>query len=465
MEKSEHQFTQFRLQLYQHFKNQRAAAMIESIDALCSNTYLPSVVTLSLSDYFRRDYNSLYKAIAEYPLEEDQENLAQLIGPYLPQPWKRKFWLLGVDVTSYPRPFALRLADRGYVYQPNPIRGNKPIIPGHAYSDVFLLPERSSQQYEHWALPLSAKRVKSKADKKQVAVQQICRLLENQGLPFYQQLCALVGDSDYSAPACLASICSQKNLVGIVRVRSNRVFSQPLKATHSAAKRGHPPWYGKSFRLRDGRTWPKPDEKDSTTFTGYKGKVYRVEIEGWNNLLMRGKCKPKSVPMQRYPFTLLRIRLYNEKGKLVHKKPLWLIVIGEQRQELNLTEIHEAYQQRYDIEHFFRFGKQKLLLDRFQTPVAEHEEKWWEIAHLAYLQLWVGRQYAVKKVRPWERYLLKVKDKPLSPAMVQRSFGGIIWQFGTPADAPKRRGNSPGRRKGTILTPRTPQPIIYKGQI
>jgi hypothetical protein len=59
--------------------------------------------------------------------------------------------------------------------------------------------------------------------------------------------------------------------------------------------------------------------------------------------------------------------------------------MGERRNELTLLDIFQAYQRRYDIEHFFRFGKQRLLLDRYQTPETGHEEKWWLMAHLAYL--------------------------------------------------------------------------------
>jgi hypothetical protein len=457
-----HQFSQSRLQLYQHFNKRRAAALIELLDTLCSNDYFPSVVSLSLSHYAQRHHNSEYKAIEAYPLEEDQEFLAQLLRPYLSLPRKRKFWLLGGDVTSCPRPHASCLEDRSYVYQPNSIRGNQPVIPGHAFSHFFSLPERSEQEYPHWALPFSGKRVNSKADKKQVMVQQIRCWLNNPNLPWYQQFSAFVGDSDYSTPPFLAAIGSLKNLVGILRVRSNRVFYCPPKAAQKAPGRGRPVIYGKTFKLKDGRTWPKPDKTATTTYKGYRGKEYQVEIQAWQNLLMRGKRKPTLIPMQNYPFTLLRICLYNDKGKPVHKKPLWLIMLGELRQEISLSEGWEAYQQRYDIEHFFRFSKQKLLLDRFQTSLVQHEEKWWQIVNLAYLQLWMARKYCVKTIRPWEKHL-RAKDKPGSPSMVQRSFGGIIWQFGTPAPKPKRRGNSPGRPPGTILPPRARQPIIHKG--
>jgi hypothetical protein len=455
------QFSQSRLQLYQHIKKRRAA-LTELLDTLCSNDYFPSVVSLSLSQYSRRHHNSKYKAIEAYPLEEDLEFLAQLLGPYLSPPRIRKFWLFGGDVSSYPRPYALRLADRTYVYQPNPIRGNKPITVGHAYSNLFHLPERNEQEYAHWALPFSGERVNSKADKRQVMVQQISRWLTPPQLPWYQQFCAFAGDSDYSTPPFLAAIGSLKNLVGIIRVRSNRVFACPPQATQKASGPGRPPLYGKAFKLGDESTWPQPDDTATTTFKGYKEKEYRVEIQAWHNLLMRGKRKPTLIPMQNHPFTLLRICLYNKKGKPVHKKPLWLIMIGERRQEISLPEGFEAYQQRYDIEHFYRFSKQKLLLDRFQTSLVQNEEKWWQIANMAYLELWMARKDCVKIIHPWEHHL-RLKDKPPSPSMVQRSFGGIIWQFGTPAPEPQRRGNSPGRPLGTVLPPRARQPIIHKG--
>ena len=34
----------------------------------------------------------------------------------------------------------------------------------------------------------------------------------------------------------------------------------------------------------------------------------------------------------------------------------------------------ETFLQRFDIEHFFRFGKQRLLLTAAQTPNVETEE-------------------------------------------------------------------------------------------
>jgi hypothetical protein len=118
--------------------------------------------------------------------------------------------------------------------------------------------------------------------------------------------------------------------------------------------------------------------------------------------------------------------------------------------------------QRYDLEHFFRFCKQKLLLDKFQTPDDKHEEHWWRLVTLAYLQLWAAKDAASHLPRPWEQYLPSPAEKQPSPAMVLRDMSRIIWQIGTSAPMPKPRGKSPGRRKGMKLSPRTRQPVMKK---
>jgi hypothetical protein len=55
---------------------------------------------------------------------------------------------------------------------------------------------------------------------------------------------------------------------------------------------------------------------------------------------------------------------------------MWLIMMGQRRSELRITEGYQAYRQRYNIEHLLRFGKQRLLLNASGTPQVEHEENW-----------------------------------------------------------------------------------------
>ena len=459
------QLTQFREEVYQNF-NKRSDTLMDLVDAISSNTQARSVVELCLEDSFRRDYTSLFKAIAAYQPEKAAKSLAQLAAPYLPKPEKRSFWLFGADVTPQSRPYAPTLQDRSYVYQPTPIRSNKPITIGHQYSDVFYLPEREPKQSKNWVVPLSTQRVKTSADKELVGAGQVCVLLEDEGMPFYNQLCAEVVDSSYSKPAYLHANRSKANLVSIARSRGNRTYYRQPLTTDQPTSRGHPTWFGEEFRLLDPSTWPKPEETATTTFTSRRGRTYTVVIEAWYDMLMHGERKPVSIPMQCHPFTLVRICLYNSTGELAYKNPMWLIVIGEKRRQLSLLEIFEAYQQRFDLEHFFRFGKQRMLLDAFQTPETEYEEHWWQLVHLAYLQLWIARYESDFLPRPWERSLpsMKVETKIPSPALVQRDFARIIRRIGTPARLPKRRGKSPGRQKGTVLTRRERPPVVFKGK-
>jgi hypothetical protein len=155
-----------------------------------------------------------------------------------------------------------------------------------------------------------------------------------------------------------------------------------------------------------------------------------------------------------------------QDGTALYKKPLWLMVTGARRQELSLAEIADSYFRRFDIEHFFRFGKQKLLLDRFQTPDARHEENWWWICIFSYIMLYHTRLLANQVKHPWERRPKKLESiKILTPSQVQRDYERIIKGIGTPASAPKPRGNSSGRREGTRVACRKDCPIVKKAEL
>jgi hypothetical protein len=431
---------------------------MDLVDALSSNTTARTAVELTLNPHFRRHYSALNKAVAVSSLTNQQ--LASLANQGIGAPNKRKFHLLGTDVTSNPRPFAQTLPDRGFVYQPNTIKGNKPIAIGHQYSFWAWLPEWAPPKTGNWVVPLSMQRVASQENKEMIGASQLGQMLADKNLPFGTDLCVEVADSAYSKPAYLNANRGHKNLVTIARARSTRTFHRQPESETVSGEKGHPIWYGKPFCLKEPDTWDAPDQTAETTFSSRKKVPYRVEIQAWHNLLMRGG---KDCPMHQYPFTLVKIRWYNQKGEALFQKPLWLIVMGDRRMELSLLDIYEAYLQRYDLEHFFRFGKQNLLLDKFQTPDDKREEHWWRLVALAYLQLWIAKDNACHLPRPWEPALPSTANKQLTPAMVLRDMSRIIRQLGTPAPAPRPRGKSPGRRTGMKLTPRSRQPVLKKG--
>jgi hypothetical protein len=456
---------QFRTSLYQNFEN-RADTLMDLLDAMCSTPGAKSVAEYSLASVFRRSYSTLYKAIAEMELEEMW--LPHRLVPYLPCLQRWPFWLLMVDVTPAPRPYAHTLADRGMVYQPEVVKGKLPVTIGHQYSTVTLGLEAEAGMSSSWVLPLLNKRVSTTQDKELVGGGQINALLRDEKLPFGRELTVEVGDSSYSKPAYLCSHRQFPNLVTITRARGTRVFYhlyEPTEEEKANPKAGHPTWYGERFALADPTTWGEPDDTLTLPETSRRGKVYQVEIQAWHNLLMPGKHKPVRLPMHEHPFTLVRIVRYGEDGQPAFKHPLWLIVMGERRHELILLHIHQAYASRFDEEHFFRFGKQKLLMVDFQTPEVEHEENWWQLVHIAYAQLWMTRHLADVLPNPWERYLPAMKQRLTSPTLVQRDFERIIRQLGTPAQLPRLRVISPGRRKGTKLPKRPRQKVVVKSQI
>ena len=320
------------------------------------------------------------------------------------------------------------------------------------------MPEKAALHSAPWVIPLSGVRVESSSSGREVGSAQINFLLEHWSLTAEGKLVVLVVDSGYSVRPFLCQQVAHENLVTVARVRSNRVFYQLPSTCEWPRPRGHPTWYGERFDLKDETTWHPPDETSQTTLITHRGKILTVTIKAWHQMLSRGT---KDCPMHLHPFTLLQIRVTDEEGKQVWR-PMWLIVIGQRRQQLTAEESWQAYRQRYDLEHFLRFGKQKLLMTAFQTPEVEREENWIQLTLLAYAQLWAARELAVNLPRSWERYLPHSREGRITPSVVQRDFTRIISQIGTPAKLPKPRAYTPGRTLGQSQTPRPRHQVIMR---
>ena len=117
------------------------------------------------------------------------------------------------------------------------------------------------------------------------------------------------------------------------------------------------------------------------------------------------------------------------------------------------------------MEHFFRFGKQRLLTTSYQTPIVEHEENWWQITQLAYVQLFLAQDLADTLPKPWERYLPQfAANGSASPSMVQRDFRRIIRTIEPMQESPKPRGKSPGRAVGDAQKRRERHEVIKKSK-
>lgn len=168
--------------------------------------------------------------------------------------------------------------------------------------------------------------------------------------------------------------------------------------------------------------------------------------------------------MHTVPLRVLQVTVKDKNGKSVYQRPLWLVVTGKQCGVLRLADIWEAYRQRFDVEHFFRFGKRRLLLVSYQTTETTHEETFTILSMLSYVQLYLAREIAQSHRYPWERgHDSTPTTKPASPSQVQRDYARIINQVvGTPASAPKQRGIPEGRAVGATQPLRAKLPVVKK---
>ena len=151
----------FRNKLYSLFPL-RKDAIVELMDAnSASNNSLNSVVHLSKSEFFTRQYPSITDALTdglgEAKWDDIQTLLWQTIKPKNEVPYHR----FVVDCTPQDRLHAKTLDDRSIVHKANPAPGNKPICAGHEYSTVVYVPPGSSAERKRWVVPLSTQRVPS----------------------------------------------------------------------------------------------------------------------------------------------------------------------------------------------------------------------------------------------------------------------------------------------------------------
>ncbi len=365
-------------------------------------------------------------------------------------------------MTPAVRAYAKTLEDKSIIYSPNPAPGNKPIAVGHAYSVFACLPEKTPSSSFPWVIPLSVDRVNSSEKGHEVGPQKLCELLNDNSLPFSHSLCVHVADTAYFTLPIREMTSTIDNLVSMIRLRSNRTVYAP--STKKDKKK-----YIDKMALNQSTTHCQPDQVVEIETLTSKNRLVKVVIQVWHDRLLRGSNQFKGYEN---PFNLYQICVFDTKTKKkIFKRPLWLAVDGKRRHELDAKSVYESYRQRYDIEHFFRFGKQKLLMASFQTPDLIHEEKWWKIVQLAYTQLYLSRHICQRVPNPWEKYLPKFKQPlegdmkvTVSPSLAQRYFPKILELIGTPAQDVRKIKPGTGREEGDKQEKRAVYPIIFKSQ-
>ena len=461
MQQIKEQLQKFRQEIYDLFIK-RPDAIFNLLDALSSDGHqYKSVVELSQSPRFEREYSSITDAITHGLSDVDFKKIQMQVFNHTRATVNRPH-LFFTDCTNNPRPYAKVMREREIVHFPNPAPGNKPICVGHQYSLLAMAPQGERSKNGRWLIPLSMQRVGLDEKGNETGVQQVLELIDELGLE--DELCINTGDSLYGSEACRKKAVAKQNLVQMFRLSNKRkLYRAPeyLKVQGPGRRK----LFGDKVMLSDPQTHPSPNAVQTIKMSTKKGKICEVELTLFKNLLLRGS---KDFASQEHPLNVVKAVVKDNDGALVFKRPLWIGIIGARKDEVSSEMAYNTYLNRYDIEHFFRFGKQKLLLDAYQTPELKHEEYWWKFVPLAYVQLYLARQLADVLPKPWERYLPEYKDASQktglekTPSQTQRSFANILEMIGTPAKTSVPRGNPKGREFGVKPDKREAHPIHFK---
>ena len=161
---------------------------------------------------------------------------------------------------------------------------------------------------------------------------------------------------------------------------------------------------------------PKPDSVKTLEEKTSNGKIQKVKISLYKNYICKGS---KGHKMSDIPANFVRVEVYKEDGTKKYNRDLWLEVVGDKKDELSLEDVYLAYKSRFDIEHFFKFGKSKLLMDKLQTTDPEKEEDFILFGMIAYHLLYYCKALLNDvTLRKWER---KKRGNANSPWRVYRA--------------------------------------------
>ncbi len=461
--------------------------------ALAGNENAQSPTELSLSPIFNYHYSNVSKAIHSLCPDELEYQEATAKGEtvayqtisdvekqfrkivfqpnFTPPLYNDKYHLLNIDTTSSVRQYSPCLEDKTYVYNvSNGVAGNKPVNIGHTISTIGIV---DNDPNTNWNPPISMQRIPSDQNTAKFSAKQLEVILQDKELPFFSQLSVTAADSHYCNPYFVGNLYQHENLVQIVRIAANRNVYKPYQGEQNEGA-GPKKRYGEKYNLSNLTDILTADNTAKLDFKTNKGRECIVVLKQYDNFIVKGK---NDMPMWDKPFNLIKVEIYDKhSGVLIFNRPMWLTVWGKSANKMTTVECYQCFRKRFDIEHFFRFGKQKLLLNGFQSVDIQHVENWLTHVMIAYWLLYVSRFDGQNIVRPWEKYAQKNKkidngDKSpdeniaKSPSRTQRALNSIILGFANKELVPKPRNNSNGRQKGEVQTKKERSKTIKKSKL
>lgn len=141
------------------------------------------------------------------------------------------------------------------------------------------------------------------------------------------------------------------------------------------------------------------------------------------------------------------------------------VVCGKNKNQLLPQEAFCEYMQRYGIEPFFRFNKQKLLLDKFQTPDVQHLDNWILVIQLTVFLLFLTAYEAQHTCPKWQKYLPIEKEPSkvrLTIAQARKAAQTLFLTFDKKPFLPVKSKKGKPREKGQTQNKRTWYEVIKK---
>lgn len=418
----------FRQQAYQLFQHRRDA-FFELLDAVLQTPSARSFAELSLAPAFRRQWHSLYKALAE--VSYDQDELDELCLAEIPTDQVAHFAL---DVMSVRRMHSPTLQARRYTHgAPREVSGRGVII-GLPYSILAWATKRGSS----FTPAVNIRRLHPAQKAVEVAVAQVLWLgfYMRSGLDWRCALDGASGSREFFAPL------QEKAVQVVARTRKDRVLYRRADPSQYVG-RGRRAVFGRAFRCQDARTWGAADEVAS--FTDARHGL--VELQLWRGLGLRRQGKFVEVEVIRS-----QIHAEREKPPAAH----WYIAYnGKPEQEVGVRDWYETIVPRWGIEPANRFRKERLYAELPKVREAESSDHWLMAVQLLEWQLYLARPAVQQQCLPWQPEQAAEK---LTPNRVLQSLPLNYSQVGTPVGEVRERGKSPGWEVGRVRS----RPAQYK---
>jgi hypothetical protein len=428
----------FRHEVYKLFGCRRDA-LFEILDAVLSAPSLETPAHLSLTPICRRGWGSLYDALNAGTM--DLTRLETLVASY---PLESQTAWYAVDASVWPRCDAETSPDRGYYHHPYRHSHGQPIVAGWNYSWLVRLPLRCSS----WTAPLRVRRIIPGENSNVVAAEQIRSWL-GQASPA-TPLPIFTLDAGYD-PVQLSLALADLPVCLLVRLRAGRCFYADPTAQPQT---GRPRRHGAKFVCDDPTTWPPPSRAWTTTDPRHG----RVCVQAWSGLHALPQNHATRGTRQARPLvrgTLIRLDVEHLPRPTKAPTPLWFWWDGPLPPDL--AELWQAYIARFSIEHTFRFFKQTLrwTTPKLRSPAAA--DRWTWLLILAHVHLRLARDVVADVRLPWQPPL---PPERRTPARVRWGFSRLLVHLGSPANAPKPCGRSPGRPKGKRSLPAKRFPAV-----